>query len=222
MPGATDHNHIRNEFSKFGAVIELKLNKSASNKINGHVLFSNFESAQRAYARLNNKVYLDAHFNLRPCNSVDGSFVLRNTRVKASWFISEPSDIAYIKFAPGSSLDAIKNRLAMDGFKAFIDDQAENKIRISNALSRDRNMDEKVLKELVSTFAQVEDCYMVRKKMKEEDMLKNSYCEGVKIKAFFERYGRFNEIDIIPYGVAKSGKLIPKITVNINFTLILI
>ena len=222
LPGATDHGHIRNEFSKFGDVIEFKLNKSASNKINGHVLFSNFESAQRAYAKLNNKVYLDAHLNLKPCNSVDGSFVLRNTRVKASWFISEPSDIAYIKFAPGSSLDMIKNRLAMLGFKAFIDNQAENKIRISNALSRDRNMDEKALKELVSGFAQVEDCYMVRKEMKEEDMLKNSYREGVKIKAFFERYGRFNEIDIIPYGVAKSGKLIPKITVNINFTLILI
>jgi ATP-dependent RNA helicase DHX8/PRP22 len=222
LPGATDHSHIENEFSKFGPVVEFKLNKSASNKINGHVLFSNCESAQRAYAELNNKVYLDAHLNLRPCNSVDGSLVLRNTRVKASWFISEPSDVAYVKFAAGSSLDLIRNRLATLGFKASIDSQAENKIRISNALSRDRNMDEKVLKELASAFAQVEDCYMVRKEMKEDDMLKNSYAEGIKIKAFFERYGRFNEIDIIPYGVAKSGKLIPKITVNIYFTLIYI
>ncbi len=93
-----NHNEIRKEFSKFGNLIDFKVNnKTNSNtKSYGHVIFEKPEHAQQAYNELNGRIFETLPLMLQPAISISETIHSSSATLKAKWFISKPTSKAII------------------------------------------------------------------------------------------------------------------------------
>ena len=117
VAGSTSEDEISRLFARKGPLFDLAVAKTCSSKLNGYVVYEDYVSAKKAFDALNGNIYFGGNvLNLNPCGSLTSISSMRNTTLKAVWFLTKPTGRAYLTIQDRTDYREISAKLTQLGY----------------------------------------------------------------------------------------------------------